>query len=161
MGRDVAPALTALQGIRGIIKLSTLASDELTHSTVLTISQTDGVITIKRSNDYSLTCDFLAPVNELKIGQESCGLDKDGRLVFETLLPEGLTIINRFSLSGDDKSDDDKRLQVSMMLFSNKFPQPFILNRVYMLFPPGEGMYKCEFTLEKKKSCWLGQDGSK
>ncbi|HKI75263.1 MAG TPA: hypothetical protein VJ998_11480, partial [Pseudomonadales bacterium] len=155
-GRDGNNALQAVRGLQGILKLSGLASDELTHSTVLTISESDGLVTIKRSHDYSLTCDFLAPVSELKIGQESCGFDVHGRLVFEAMLPEGLTVTNRFSLSQDDGVKDDKRLFASLILSSKKFPKPFILNRVYMSFPPGEGMYKCEFTLEKKKSCWLG-----
>jgi len=76
--------------------------------------------------------------------------------VFEARLPEGLTVINRYSLSTGDQSDDDKRLYASLILRSNKFARPFILNRVYMQFPPGEGMYKCQYTLEKKETCWLG-----
>jgi hypothetical protein len=157
-GRDPRQGSRALRDLQGIIRLSTLASDEITHSTVLTISQSDGLVTIKRSNDYSLTCDFLAPVSELKIGQESCGFDDRGRLVFEAMLPEGLMVINRFSLSRDNGSEDDKRLYASLILSSDKLAKPFVLNRVYMSFPPGKSMYKCELTLEKKKTCWLGRE---
>ena len=89
---------------------------------------------------------------------ESCGFDNRGRLVFEAMLPEGLTVINRFSLSRDDGSDDDKRLYASLILSSNRFSKPFVLNRVYVSFPQGKGMYKCEFTLEKKNTCWLGEE---
>lgn len=149
---------SAVRGLQGIIKLSHLAADEVTHSTILTINEADGLITIKRSHDYSLTCDFLAPVSDLKVGQQSCGFDEQGRLVFEALLPEGLTVINRFSLSSGDGAADDKRLYASLILSSSKFPAPFVLNRVYMLFTPGKGMYRCKFTLEHKKTCWYGKN---
>lgn len=154
-------AMKAVNDLQGVVRLGKLAKDEVTHSTVLTISQSDGLITIKRSHDYALVCDFLAPVSELKIGQESCGFDQNGRLVFEAMLPEGLTVINRFALAQQGTSDDDKRLLVQTIFASNKYSKPFVLNRVYMMFPPGAGMYKCQFTLEKKKSCWLGNDQGK
>ncbi len=149
-------AYKAYQDLQGIIKLGTLA-EEMTRATVLAIAQDDGFISIKRSDDYSLTCDFEAPVHTLKIGQESCGIDGQGRLTFQARLPEGLTVIHRYSMSEGIRSDEDKRLYVSTILISDKFSEPFSLNRVYMLYPPGEGMYQCEFTLEKKKSCWLGK----
>lgn len=146
------------QALFGIIKLSSLAKDEIHHGTILTITDSDGLVTIKRSHDYSLVCDFLAPVSELKIGQQSCGFDDKGRLVFEALLPQGLTVINRFTLTRDDATPDDRRLDASLILSSKKFPKPFVLNRVYMSFPPGSGsLYKCKFTLEHKKTCWLHQ----
>ena len=151
-------ALRDIRALQGVLKLSQLASDELTHSTVLTITDSDGLVTIKRSHDYSLTCDFLAPVSQLRIGQESCGFDDKGRLVFEALLPQGLTVINRFTLTRDDGTPDDRRLNASLILSSQRFEKPFVLNRVYMPFPPGTGsQYKCKFTLEHKKTCWLGK----
>ena len=150
------PANTnALRDLEGIMLLGTLA-DAMTQSTILTIDQSDEHISIKRSGDYALTCDFLAPTNELALGQESCGLDQYGQLVFAARLPEGLTVINRYSLAKGSQSFDDKRLMVSTTLRSDKFSQPFNLNRVYMLFPPGEGQFECDYTLGKKKTCRLG-----
>ena len=59
-----------------MIQLGSLA-DASSQSTVLTIDQTEEYIAIKRSGDYALTCDFLAPVNTSAIGQDSCGLDSN------------------------------------------------------------------------------------
>ena len=148
---------SALRDLEGVMKLGTLA-DAVTQSTILTIDQSDDHISIKRSGDYALTCDFLAPINALAIGQESCGLDGDGQLVFAARLPEGLTVINRYSLAKGSQTFENKRLMVSTTLRSDKLSQPFNLNRVYMLFPPGEGQYECAYTIGKKKTCRLGTD---
>ena len=157
--RDGARPATgnSLRDLSAVIQLGTLA-DASTQSTVLTIDQSIDHISVKRSGDYALTCDFLAPVNDLAIGQESCGLDSNGHLVFATQLPEGLTVINRYSLAKGGQTLTSKRLMVSTTLVSAKIGQSFSLNRVYMLFPPGKGLYACEYTLEKKKVCRLRQD---
>ena len=147
----------SLRDLSAVIKLGTLA-DASTQSTVLTIDQSLDYISVKRSGDYALTCDFLAPANDLAIGQESCGLDSNGQLVFATQLPEGLTVINRYSLATGSQTFESKRLMVSTTLVSAKMGQSFSLNRVYRLFPPGKGLYACEYTLEKKKVCRLRQD---
>ena len=147
----------SLRDLSAVIKLGTLA-DASTQSTVLTIDQSLDYISVKRSGDYALTCDFLAPANDLAIGQESCGLDSNGQLVFATQLPEGLTVINRYSLARGSQTFESKRLMVSTTLVSAKMGQSFSLNRVYRLFPPGKGLYACEYTLEKKKVCRLRQD---
>ena len=147
----------SLRDLSAVIKLGTLA-DASTQSTVLTIDQSLDYISVKRSGDYALTCDFLAPANNLAIGQESCGLDSNGQLVFATQLPEGLTVINRYSLARGSQTFESKRLMVSTTLVSAKMGQSFSLNRVYRLFPPGKGLYACEYTLEKKKVCRLRQD---
>lgn len=155
--QDPRETSQAIRDLQGVIQLGTLA-DDFARATVLNIDQSDGFITINRSEHYALTCDFLVPVADLKVGQESCGFDSAGRLVFIAQLPEGLTVINRYSLSPGDLSDEEKRLYVSQTLISDKFARPFTLNRVYMLFPPGSGMYKCEYTIAKKTTCWLGKD---
>lgn len=147
----------SLRDLSAVIKLGTLA-DASTQSTILTIDQSLDYISVKRSGDYALTCDFLAPANDLAIGQESCGLDSNGQLVFATQLPEGLTVINRYSLARGSQTFESKRLMVSTTLVSAKMGQSFSLNRVYRLFPPGKGLYACEYTLEKKKVCRLRQD---
>jgi len=79
--------------------------------------------------------------------------------VFAARLPEGLTVINRYSLAKGSQTFENKRLMVSTTLRSDKLSQPFNLNRVYMLFPPGEGQYECAYTIGKKKTCRLGTDG--
>jgi hypothetical protein len=148
---------SALQDLSAVIQLGSLA-DASSQSTVLTIDQTEEYIAIKRSGDYALTCDFLAPVNTSAIGQESCGLDSNGQLVFATQLPEGLTVINRYSLAKGSQTIESKRLMFSTTLVSSRLGQSFSLNRVYMLFPPGEGLYACEYSLEKKKVCRLSRE---
>jgi hypothetical protein len=149
------PPSRALNDLQGVIKLGTLV-DAVTRSTILNIDQGEDHIAIKRSGDYALTCDFLAPQLNLQIGVETCGMDAQGRLVFATRLPEGLTVVNRISLTDYDGTDDHKRLYVSTIMRSDMLGQSYSLNRVYRLFAPGEGLYECEFTLAKKKSCRLG-----
>jgi hypothetical protein len=156
----VRPASSrALNDLQGVIQLGTLV-DAVTRSTILTINQDQDYIAIKRSGDYALTCDFLAPQLNLQIGVETCGLDAQGRLVFATRLPEGLTVVNRVSLTDYDGTADNKRLYVSTSMRSEVLGQSYSLNRVYRLFAPGEGLYECEFTLAKKKSCRLGSSAS-
>lgn len=156
-GDQRRPPSNALMDLQGVIRLGTLA-DAMTRATVLNIDQSDEHIRIKRSDDFALTCDFLAPSNELQLGQESCHLDAEGRLVFVVRLPEGLTIVNRYSLYEGDGRMETRRLLGSMTLMSDRFARAFTIDRVYMQFPPGEGTFKCEFTLGRKKTCWMGHE---
>ncbi|MCB1646490.1 MAG: hypothetical protein KDI36_13610 [Pseudomonadales bacterium] len=155
-GQPQSPS-TALRDLQGIIKLSSL-TDEWKQSTVLDIEQQEDMIVIKRSENYALTCDFLTPMEALGVGQESCGFDSDGNLVFQARLPEGLTLVNVFSLAPGSSSGDGRRLYSSSRLYSRKFRQPFVLNRVFMPYDKGQGQYRCEYSLEKKETCWLGTD---
>jgi hypothetical protein len=57
-------------------------------------------------------------------------------------------------------SNGGKRLNVATTFVTNKLKQPFTLNKVYMPYVPGGGQFKCEYSLEKKKICWLGDEAA-
>ena len=144
----------AINDLQGVIGLGTLA-ESISRSLVLTIEQSPGYIVVERDGDYSLTCDFeqAGVINGTRLGREYCGIDPNGQLIFIVSLPEGLTVSNRMVLS-----PNGERLNVATTVRSNEFSREFTLNRVYMPFEPGESQFECEYTLEKKKTCWLGTD---
>ena len=139
-----------INSLQGVIDLGRL-TEMISRSTVLNIEQSLDDIVVQREGDFALTCDFFADRQSVSIlGQESCGWQGD-QLVFEVSLPEGLRVRHRLVLSGNGK-----RLNIATTVSSNTIKQLFTLNRVYMPFEPGKGMYECEYTLAKKKTCRLG-----
>lgn len=141
--------INALQGVIGLGRLT----EKITRSTVLTISQSAEDVLVQRQGDFALSCDFLGDrTNENVLGHESCGWDGD-QLIFNVSLPEGLNVNHRLALS-----DNGRRLNVATTVSSSEIRQIFTLNRVYMPFEPGKGMYKCEYTLAKKTTCTLGTE---
>ncbi len=141
-----AAAINALQGVIGLGRLT----EKIAKSTVLTIEQSPVDIVVQRGDDFALTCDFLAEdQSQSVLGKEYCGW-QNKQLVFQVALPEGLTVTHRLVLS-----ENGKRLNIATTLSSSELGQAFSLNRVYMPFEPGQGMYDCEYTLAKKRVCKL------
>ncbi len=139
-----------INSLQGVINLGRLA-ETVSRSTVLNIEQTLDSIVVQREGDFALTCDFFVDRRSAStLGQETCGW-QGNQLVFEVSLPEGLNVQHRLVLSGNGK-----RLSVATTVSSTTISQLFTLNRVYMPFEPGKGMYECEYTLAKKKTCRLG-----
>ena len=140
-------AINTLQGVIGLGRLA----EKIARSNVLTIEQTLESIVVEREGDFSLTCDFFTEGQMANpLGHESCGWQGD-QLIFNVSLPEGLNVRHRLVLSGNGK-----RLNVATTVSSSEISQPFTLNRVYMPFDPGQGMYDCKYTLARKKTCRLG-----
>ena len=140
----------AIQNLEGVIGLGSLA-EMMARSVVLTIEQSEDYIMVERQGDFSLTCDLMdGQRSGTDLGEEYCGFDSQGQLVFIVSLPKGLTVRNRLVMS-----EDGKRLNVATTVRSSNLAQEFTLNRVYMPFEAGKGMYDCEYTLAKKKTCWL------
>ncbi len=146
-GTVSASAINTLQGVIGLGQLA----EKITRSNVLTIEQTSETIAVQRDGDFALTCDFISEIiANNPLGDESCGWQGD-HLIFNVSLPEGLNVNHRLVLSGNGK-----RLNVATTVSSSRIRQPFTLNRVFMPFEPGQGLYDCEYTLAKKKTCRLG-----
>lgn len=140
----------AINNLEGIIGLGSLA-EMMARSVVLTVKQSEDYIMVERQGDFSLTCDFIdGQRSGTNLGEEYCGFDSQGQLIFIVSLPEGLTVRNRLVLS-----QDGSRLNVATTVRSSNFSQEFTLNRVYMRFEAGKGLYECTYTLAKKKTCWL------
>jgi hypothetical protein len=142
-----AATINSLQGVVNLGRLTEMIS----RPTVLTIEQSPENIIVQREAEFALTCDFVnGEQSKSMLGREACGW-QDNQLIFEVSLPEGLLVQHRLVLSGNGK-----RLNVATTVGSTAINQLFTLNRVYMPFELGKGMYECEYSLAKKKTCRLG-----
>ncbi len=141
---------SAIRSLEGVIGLGRL-TEKIARATVLRVEQSGKDIEVHREGEFTLTCDFRSPgQSSHPLGEESCWW-QDDQLVFQVRLPEGLTVRHRLVLS-----PNGKRLNIATTVSSSRVEQAFSLNRVYMPFDPGEGMYQCEFSLAHKKTCYLG-----
>lgn len=135
--------------LQGLIDLGRLA-EIITRPQVLTIEQSTEDILVERQGNFALTCDFDdGEITDNALGKEVCTWDKD-QLIFHLELPGGLSVNHRLAISRNGQ-----RLNLATTVISDSISQRFSINRVYMPFEPGEGMYECEFTLAKKKTCYL------
>ena len=148
---NTPPNTRTVTNLQSAIALGMLA-ETMTRSVILNIEQTQDAIVVKREDDFSLTCDFtVADQTSTTLGEERCGFDDKGHLIYMVSLPDGLNVVHNLS-----KSADGTRLIVATTVSSERLPSGFTLHRVYMPFVPGKGGYQCEYTLEKKKTCWFG-----
>lgn len=143
----IDPSMLNLSSIVGLGRLA----ERIAQATVLNVTQQDGHVVIKRSDDFSLICDFtdMGTKNSV-IGVEACVWDED-QLVFEIALPDGLNVLHRLSIASDRS-----RLNIATTVRISGIRYPFTLNRVYMPFEPGEGLYRCEYTIASQTTCTLG-----
>jgi hypothetical protein len=145
-GMASTAAINSLQGVIGLGRLA----EKIAKSTVVTIEQSAEDIVVERGEDFALTCDFLAEYQTQSVlGKEYCGW-QNNQLIFQVALPEGLTVTHRLVMA-----ENGKRLNVATTVSSSEIGQAFSLNRVFMPFEPGQGMYDCEYTLAKKRVCKL------
>jgi len=145
----VDPQVLNLSSIVGLGRLA----ERIAQATVLEIRQREGHIVIERNDDFALTCDFgdMHPRPSV-IGAEACGWDED-QLIFEISLPDGLNVHHKLSIASDRS-----RLNIATTVRVAGLRFPFTLNRVYMPFEPGEGMYHCEYTIARQTTCSLISD---
>ena len=132
-----------------IIGLARMA-DLITQSPLLKIDQGPNTISVKREEDFSLTCDFYpGQLNtvETPFGTEICGWNGH-QLVFELRLPEGLSIQHVMTMGAAGQ-----KLLVATTVVSSQVSFPFALNRVYNRFEPGEEGFQCEVTLTRGRVC--------
>ncbi len=145
-GRYVDPQVFNFQSIIGLGRLA----EKIAKATVLDVSQRDDHVVIRRNDDYSLVCDFAdMGFKQSPIGTEGCAWQED-QLTFQVALPEGLSVLHRLSIAADRS-----RLNIATTVLVDGIRYPFILNRVYMPYEPGEGLYDCEFTIATQTTCTL------
>lgn len=145
------PAPTA--SIGKVVALAQLA-EVITRPDVLTISQDDHEIRIARDDDFTLLCEFYdgyARPTESDYGSEVCAWHGQ-QLVSHLILPDGLLVSHRFTLSTDGNS-----LQVSTTVASNSSRTPFTVNRVFVKFEPPQSDFNCVETLSMKRVCSTGE----
>jgi len=125
-------------------------TDSISRTLVLEIKQSEEEIEITREDDFPLTCGFYggsAQPIEQAIGSELCGWDEH-QLVFSMILPDGVNIRHRLTLS-----PEGEKLNVATTVRSRRSNKPFTLNRVYERFDTVEEEFECKQTLANGKSC--------
>jgi len=136
---------------RNIVDVAQLA-ELITGSQVLDIEQSATDIEIQRENDFALSCVFSEGEPEVivdELGSEVCGWDSH-QLVFKMLLPDGLYVVHRVTMS-----DGGDRLHIATSVDSKKSPA-FTLNKFYFRFNPLPENYSCEYTLSRGNVCQSG-----
>ena len=137
-------------------KLFALArlAELITRSDVLEITQDEYEIHVARDDDFTMLCEFYngyAKRTESDYGTEVCSWNND-QLVSHLVLPDGLLISHRFSISADGQS-----LHVATTVSSSETRTPFTLNRVYVKFDAPESDFNCVETLSMKRVCSTGE----
>jgi len=139
--------------VSSVLALARLA-EMITRPDVLTISQNEHEISVARKDDFAISCAFYggaAKGIENGYGTEICGWDGE-QLVSNLVLPDGLQVTHRFTISRDGEN-----LRVVTTVSSNTSRIPFTLRRFYMKFerPPSE--FNCIETLSMKRVCSTGE----
>jgi hypothetical protein len=148
----VRPSSRDMQSISALARLAEL----ITRPQVLTISQNDQEITVDRKDDFSLLCAFydgVAKGTESDYGTEICGWD-GVQLVSHLILPDGLQVTHRFTVSADQQ-----QLRVVTTVASNTARVPVTLIRFYRKFERLPPDFNCIETLSMKRVCSTGEIG--
>ena len=141
------------QDVSKIVALARLA-EMITRPDVLTIEQSEYEISVARKDDFSMLCEFYegyAKRTQSDYGTEVCNWNGN-RLESHLILPDGLLISHRFTLSADGQ-----HLHVSTSVSSGSVSTPFTLNRFYIKFDPPESDFNCVETLSMKRVCSTGE----
>lgn len=132
-----------------VLALARLA-EQITSPDVLTIIQSEHEISIEREDDFAMLCAFYggrAKDTQNDYGIEICGWDGE-QLVSNLVLPDGLQVIYRFTIS-----EDGQQLRVVTTVASNTSRVPFTLRRFYTKFvrPPSD--FNCVETFSMNRVC--------
>ena len=150
-GSYVDPSAFNLSSIVGLGRLA----ERIAQATVLDIEQNDNRIIINRNDDFALVCDLrFMQAQRSVLGAEACYWEED-QLVFQIALPDGLNVLHRLSIARDRS-----RINIATTLMLRGVRYPFTLNRVYMPYEPGEGLFQCEYTIARQTTCTLGSSGA-
>lgn len=136
-----------------LVALARLA-ELITRPDVLTIIQDDFEIRVDRKDDFSLLCAFFDGASKgtmTAFGTEICGWDGD-QLVSRLILPDGLQITHRFTISADRR-----QLRVVTTVASNTSRVPFTLRRFYTKFKRPAPAFNCVETFSMKRVCSTGE----
>lgn len=149
---NAQPAITQRE-VSSIVALARLA-ELITRTDTVTISQDEHDILIARKDDFTMLCEFydgVAKATASDYGAEVCGWDGD-QLVSHLVLPDGLNVIHRFTLSPDGNN-----MRITTTVSSGATRVPFTVNRYYMQFEPPTSDFNCIETLSMKRVCSTGE----
>jgi hypothetical protein len=136
-----------------LLALARLA-ELITRPDVLTILQNEHEISIERKDDFAMLCAFydgIAKGIENGYGTEICGWDGT-QLVSNLVLPDGLQVTHRFTVSADGE-----QLRVVTTVSSSTSRIPFTLRRFYSKFERPRSSFNCIETLSMKRVCSTGE----
>lgn len=147
---------TAMASSRELSSVHALArlAELITRPDVLTISQDAFEISVARKGDFAMTCAFydgVAKGIDSVYGTEICGWDGK-QLVSNLVLPDGLQITHRFTISADGE-----QLRVVTTVSSSTSRIPFTLRRFYSKFDRPRSFFNCIETLSMKRVCSTGE----
>jgi len=124
--------------------------EEITRPDVLQISQDDFEVRVARKDDFAMSCSFFEGIAQGTIspyGTEVCSWDGNS-LVSYLVLPDGLQISHRFTMSSDGAY-----LRVITTATSGATRTPFTLHRYYIKFEAPASAFNCIETLSMKRVC--------
>jgi len=136
-----------------LLALARLA-EEITRPDELTIAQNEHEISVARKDDFSLQCAFYDGVTtsiENDYGTEICGWDGQ-QLVSHLILPDGLQVTHRFTISSDGL-----QMRIVTTVSSSSSRVPFTLRRFYSKFRRPRSDFNCIETLSMKRVCSTGE----
>ena len=151
-GQPPVPSISArdLEALSALARLTEL----ITRPDVLTITQSANEISVEREDDFALSCTFYngtAKGISNGFGTEICGWNGE-ELVSHLVLPDGVQITHRFTLS-----PDREQLRVVTTASSNTSRVPFTLRRFYTKFYRPASEFNCIETLSMKRVCSTGE----
>ena len=145
-------AMPSSRDVASIMALARLA-ELITRPDILTISQSEHEISIEREDDFALFCAFydgLAENTQNDYGIEICGWDGE-QLVSNLVLPDGLQVTHRFTVS-----EDGEQLRVVTTVSSSSSRVPLTLRRYYTKFVRPPSVIDCIETFSMKRVCDTG-----
>jgi len=145
-------AMPSSRDVASIMALARL-TELITRPDVLTISQSEYEISIEREDDFALLCVFYDGVAKDTLsdyGVEICGWDGE-QLVSNLVLPDGLQVTHRFTVS-----EDGENLRVVTTVSSSTSRVPFTLRRFYTKFVRPPSVIDCIETFSMKRVCDTG-----
>ena len=157
--REAAERGSTYQGSR-IGDLDTLVAlakmaELVTDADLLKIEQDARHVRIDRENNFALVCELGGSESVLsELGAEQCWWD-GGQLHFSVLMPDGLSIRHRFTLSADALS-----LAQRTHLMAPGVAQGLEVVRIFSRFDPSNRGYRCTETLSKGRVCTTEREGS-
>ena len=131
-----------------IVDLARLA-EYISRQTTLRITQTRDEVRIERRGDSTLVCGTDWQVEQTFVsehGVEACGWD-GAQLVFQTMLPDDLIIVHRFSVSADGQL-----LNLITSVIS-KGSESFDLIHAFNRYDAPREEFDCEQTLSRGRVC--------
>jgi len=146
-------AIVSSKDMSSVLALARLA-EMITRPDVLTISQNAYEISVARKDDFAMTCAFydgVAKGIDSVYGTEICGWDGE-QLVSNLILPDGLQVTHRFTISADGE-----QLRVVTTVSSSTSRIPFTLRRFYTRFDRPTSFFNCIETLSMKRVCSTGE----